>query len=601
MQPASFIAALDHLAAAIPANFASHFAGTLWGILELAFLRDLNRFEILTFVVLFPLAVWAAIRNPAWTHRRWIRFRPPSGMRAVVLISLLAVGARVVLLLLEPVPEPHVTDEFSFLLQADTFMHGRLANPTPPFWQHFESIHIFLTPMYASMYFPAQGLILAFGRLFGNPWLGVLLSSGVMCGAIVWMLQGWMPPRWAFLGGLLAIARFGLFSYWINGYYGGIHAAIGGALVLGAWPRLASRRALSHAFTLAIGLAILAAGRPYEGLLLSVPVAVAMFFFRGRPAPSRRTPPLDPPARDWRVFVPIAAILLVATCGLGYYCWRVTGSPWKPPYEVNREQYGWPQTILLVKAPPAPVFRHLEMQHYFEWESSFHQQGSTDAVLFLFLLKNVIIWSFYVGPVLTLTVLAAPRILRDRRIRPLLAPTIVLLAGLALSQTVVPHYAAPAAAAIVALVVQGIRHLRFARFRGMAIGAPILAAMALTTVLVLALRIVNGAGTNGDNSSWCCAPPARHPGRADVLRDLEKIPGKHIVLVRYAPTHFFHDEWVYNDADIPDARVIWARVMSRDKNRAMVQYYSGRRIWLLEPDAQPPTMRELQPTAPTSP
>jgi hypothetical protein len=507
-------------------------------------------------------------------------------MRAVVMIGLLAVGARVVLLIVEPVPQPHVTDEFSFLLQADTFMHGRLANPTPPFWQHFESIHIFLTPTYASMYFPAQGLILAFGRLFGSAWLGVLLSSGLMCGAIVWMLQGWMPSRWAFLGGLLAVARFGLFSYWINGYYGGIHAAIGGALVLGAWGRLVRRRSVSQAFVLAVGLAILAAGRPYEGLLLSVPVAIAMFFFWGRPG------------RDWRVFVPIAAVLLVTACALGFYCWRVTGSPWKPPYEVNREQYGWPQTILLVKAPSPPAFRHLEMAHYFQWESSFHEQGTSDAVLFLFLLKNVVIWSFYVGPALTLTLFAAPQIWRDRRIRFLIAPTFVLLAGLALSQTVVPHYAAPATAAIVALIVQGIRHLRFARFRGIAIGVPLLAAMAATTVFMLAARTVAVAGTNGDNSSWCCAPGARHPGRAEVIRDLQKIPGNHIVLVRYAPTHFFHDEWVYNDADIPGARIIWARVMSREENRAMVKYYGGRRIWLLEPDAQPPTMRELQPSAP---
>jgi hypothetical protein len=563
----------------------NHIGGTLGGILEIAFLRDLNRYEIPTLVVLFLVAVWATRKIRKWPAQAQARWNPPSGMHGIVLIGLLAVVARLVLLIVEPVPVPHVTDEFSFLLQADTFMHGRLANPTPPFWHNFESIHIFLTPTYASMYFPMQGLILAFGRLLGSAWLGVLLSCGIMCGAIVWMLDGWMPSRWAFLGGLLAIARFGLFSYWINGYYGGIHAAIGGALVLGAWPRLVRKRSVSCAFTLAIGLAILAAGRPYEGLLLCVPVAIAMFFFWKRPA------------LDMRVFVPIAATLLVTAAALAFFCWRVTGSPWKAPYEVNREQYGWPQTMLFVKAPAPPVFRHLEMQHYYEWESSFHEQGSSDAVLFLFLLKNLVLWSFYVGPALTLTLLAAPRIWRDRRIRMLLAPTAVLLAGLALSQTVVPHYAAPATAAILALMVQGIRHLRFARVRGVAIGVPLLAAMALTTVLMLVVRTVSGAGPGGDNSSWCCALGARHPGRTDILHDLEKIPGKHIVLVRYAPTHFVHDEWVYNDADMANSRVIWARILSREENRKMVNYYPDRRVWLLEPDAQPATMRELQRTA----
>ncbi|SRR5579871_363392 len=556
----------------------SHFAGVLRGIVEIAYQRDLNRFEIWAFILLFPIAAAAARFNPGFVRRVRQRWNPPSGMRAALTIAALAIAARALLLIVDPIPTPHVTDEFSFLLQADTFWHGRLSNPTPTDWHNFESIHVFFTPTYASMYFPMQGLILALGEFFGSAWIGVLLSSGVMCGAIVWMLEGWMPSRWAFFGGLLAVARFALFSYWIDGYYGGFHSAIGGALVLGAWPRLNRKISVAHAAAMGVGLAILAWGRPYEGLLLCAPVAVGMFFFSRRPA-------LRP-----QVFVPIAAIVVIAALALGFYCSSVTGSFWKAPYQVNRQQYGWPQTILFTAAPQPPPFRNPEMQHYFEWESSFHAQADSSAVFFVMLLKYTTLWAFYVGPALTPALLFALFAWRDRRIRPLIAPAAVLLAGLALSQTVVPHYAAPATAAIVALLVQGFRHMRFAR---LSIGPALVAAVVLTMFATIAVRAAGGPGANGDNSSWCCVPPARHPTRDDIARDLKKLGGNHIVFVRYTPAHFVHDEWVYNDADIASARVVWSRVLTKEENRTMVAHYPGRRVWQFEPDAQPPVLREI--------
>ena len=121
------------------------------------------------------------------------------------------------------------------------------------------------------MYPPAQGMFLAAGEvLFHEPWVGVLLSVGLMFAAICWMMQQWMPPAWAFYGTLIAIARIGLFGPWIDSYLGGPVSALGGALVIGSIPRLretGSRKRFTL-FLFGLGVVILMNSRPFEGAVL---------------------------------------------------------------------------------------------------------------------------------------------------------------------------------------------------------------------------------------------------------------------------------------------------------------------------------------------
>jgi hypothetical protein len=242
---------------------------------------------------------------------------------------------RLAILPLLPIPLPVLPDDFSFLLSGDTFAHGRLTNPTPAMWVHFESIQIDMKPTYMSMYFPGQGMALAAGKvLFGHPWYGLLAASALMCAAICWMLQAWLPPAWALLGGMLAVLRLGVFSYWINTYTGGgLIAALGGALVLGALPRFMKAARLRNSLLMAVGIILLAITRPYEGILLCLPVAIALgrwlLFAKDRPSVAvllRST------------WAPMA--LVIAACvWMGYYDYRVFGSPLTPPYSINRATY----------------------------------------------------------------------------------------------------------------------------------------------------------------------------------------------------------------------------------------------------------------------
>ena len=119
--------------------------------------------------------------------RRFRLFRPvirkfdrlAANRRAAILAVIVAVMlGRAALLPILPIPRPGIHDEFAFLLTTDTFLHGRLTNPTNPMWVHFEMFHTFHVPTYQSQYPIGYPVVMAAAwALFGNPWWGVFVTT----------------------------------------------------------------------------------------------------------------------------------------------------------------------------------------------------------------------------------------------------------------------------------------------------------------------------------------------------------------------------------------------------------------------------------------
>src|SRR5438046_253738 len=247
--------------------------------------------EISLTILLITVSLTRPGLGSQWFRRLEIRFGGLARRRglSVLVVGISAILVRVLTAPFTPIPEPLIHDEFSYLLAADTFASGRLTNPTHPMWVHFETFHVIQKPTYMSKYPPAQGLVLAAGKVIaGFPMFGVWLTIVLMCSTICWMLQSWLPPGWALLGGLLAVMRLGTFSYWANSYWGGAVPAIGGALVLGALPRIKRHQRVRDSLLMGLGLAILANSRAFESLFFCLPVAgLLLVFMLGKEQPQR--------------------------------------------------------------------------------------------------------------------------------------------------------------------------------------------------------------------------------------------------------------------------------------------------------------------------
>jgi hypothetical protein len=493
---------------------------------------------------------------------------------AMSVLFLLTIGARLLVLPRLPVPIPGIHDSFSYLLLADTFAHGRLTNPPNPMWISFETFHVNWLPTYASMYPPAQGFVLAVGQLLGHPWIGVLLSDAAMCVAIFWMLQAWMPTRWAFLGGALAALKFGIASYWMNSYWGGAVAAIGGALVLGALPRLTKHARSRDSLLLGLGLAFLANSRPYEGLIFSVPAAVWLVVWLLRRAKSNHAPhaSLRP------VLAPLLAVLLATAGFMAYYNWRLTGNALLMPHTLNMRTYHSAAVFLWQHAQPEKEYRNVQFDSFYnDWERVDYQTTWADAVRVTKEkrdnLRRTFLW-----PGLLLVVPGLPFVFRDRRMRFLLLTLGVVSIGILVIVWSQAHYAAPLACVVYAVIVQSIRHLRTMRISRLAVGS----VLSRAAVLMLVLNTADSV-----NMGWCDPKPWNCEGdvsRFAIADRLEHTPGKHLIMVRYDEDHNVHDEWVYNGADIDGAKVLWARELDSTQNAKLFAYFKDRKVWLVTPD-----------------
>ena len=141
------------------------------------------------------------------------------------------------------------------------------------------------------------------------------------------------------------------------------------------------------------GVAILALTRPYEGLLLCLPVAIMLvhWAWRGKNRPSAAV-------LIKRAAVPLA-LLVAALAWLGYYDYRAFGNPATLPYTVDRAEYAVAPYFVWQQPRQAPQYRHAVMRRFYtEYEmSSYWKIHSLHGFVIQSLLKILEAVLFFAG------------------------------------------------------------------------------------------------------------------------------------------------------------------------------------------------------------
>jgi hypothetical protein len=517
---------------------------------------------------------------------------------AIVVCGLLGFFCPAVYAWCTTIPAPRVHDEFCYLLAADTFAHARLANSSPAIPEFFDAEHLLVVPTYMAKYPPGQGLCLAAGQVvFGHPIFGVWLTCAAFAASLCWMLKAWTAPRWALATTLAVILGSGLASYWCQSYWGGMAAAGGGALLFGGMRRTLRRPRVSSSLLMGLGIVVLASTRPFEGLLVSLPVAAAMLWWL---ATDHR---LSFGYKFRRWLLPVGAICVAGAAGLATYNQAVTGDWRQMPYSLHERQYCY-QGANCFSRPRIPE-RHPcdRIARFYLREKSVLPPGWAGMQRIAAHLTNRaqnLLAMAYTGTGFSdatygysrarlwagLAAFAAVVIagLRNRWFGYCCATIGLYLFGASLIWWWWPHYAAPVlpllyAATGIALcrVNHSLRRRLAARrlFPALVVGGIFLLSVigtAASRTSQLAQKLA--AEQRADSVSGFAA------SRATLLQHLQDQSGGHLVFVRYGHDYPLDDEWVYNTADMNLAKVIFAHDLGDDENRRLIELCGSRTIWL---------------------
>ena len=461
---------------------------------------------------------------------------------------------------------PRMHDELSYLLGAQMLAQGRLWMPVHPMADFFETFHVLVRPVYASIYFPGTAMMHVPGVWLGVPmWVTAVALAGAVVGLTYRVVAEMLDGVAGLLAGLIVLAT-GRFRQYSTLALAEAPVTVLVLAMLWAWLRW--RRTHRAGWAAAVGAAAgwAAITRPVDALAFALPVGIAMAWELRRETPKR-----------WAATA--GALLAAATPFLALqvaFNRGVTGYLLTTPYTLylQENQPGSAFGSSLTRAEkPGPASALPQKQIYYEQFLS-EQAGPTSSRKGRLFIDRAVRTAWIAVPTLALLILVPVALPRLRRgpLWVLCAVPPVFLALYTFNPHFLGHYVLPLVPALACWVVAGAAALADLRKPHAPSGTAPAGPKAWLTIAIAAACIAQLPELNPRIND----DGYRTPLLVDVEAKLAAIEPPAVVLFRFHPGGNVHEEPVYNSnvAWPDDAPVVRAHDLG-PRNAEIFRYYAS--------------------------
>ncbi|MEW4487342.1 hypothetical protein AB1L42_04630 [Thalassoglobus sp. JC818] len=314
--------------------------------------REPDWLPFLPFLVLFPLCYFGGgnFLNRASSTRElasWSESPRDEKPHLIMAWGLsLVVGSVAFLMAIRTSHEfeglpPAYHDEYSYVLQAETFLNGRWSFPSfPEHAKIFNQMHVLNEGQFASRYFPGTGAWISLGMLVSDEWFAHLLAQTFAAVMIFWTGRELANSGTGLLAGLLFALSPGmiLFSNLLLAHH---PTLVGLTIFLWAFVRMIRTDCLTMSWVAGTGLSFAMICRPMTAAGFGLPFGILFFWWWIRGNWGIRNSEENHLTFRQRSFrtIGLGIPLLIGFAVVLTQNQQITGSLWTSPYQLYTDIY----------------------------------------------------------------------------------------------------------------------------------------------------------------------------------------------------------------------------------------------------------------------